>query len=151
MQLPIFPAHSTPITPELAFQERDGTVWYFNGHFPVFSHPVDDIASFRFFTSQLISNGSASQGQIARAFGVPLVSVKRACKKYREEGAGGFFRPAQRRYGHKLTAERIEEAQGLLDAGMDVPAIGKQMGVLANTLHKAIRAGRIKKKRMPGE
>ena len=151
MQLPIFPAHSTPITPELAFQERDGTVWYFNGHFPVFSHPVDDIASFRFFTSQLISNGSASQGQIARAFGVPLVSVKRACKKLREEGAGGFFRPAQRRYGHQLTAERIEEAQGLLDAGMDVPAISKQMGVLANTLHKAIRADRLKKKRIPGQ
>lgn len=151
MQLPIFPAHSTPITPELAFQERDGTVWYFNGHFPVFSHPVDDIASFRFFTSQLISNGSASQGQIARAFGVPLVSVKRACKKHREEGAGGFFRPTKRHYGHKLTAERIEEAQGLLDSGMDVPAISKQMGVLANTLHKALRAGRLKKKRIPGQ
>ncbi len=118
MQLPIFPSHSKSITSELAFQEREGTVWYFNGHFPVFSHPVEDVASFRFFTSQLIANGSASQSEIARAFGVPLVSVKRACKKLREEGAGGFFRPAERRYGHKLTAERIEEAQKLLDESM---------------------------------
>jgi len=48
IQLPIFPASSTPITMELAFEERDSVVWYFNGHLPVFSHPVTDIASFRF-------------------------------------------------------------------------------------------------------
>ena len=53
IQLPIFPASSTPITSELAFEERDAVVWYFNGHLPVFSHPLTDIASFRFFTSQL--------------------------------------------------------------------------------------------------
>ena len=61
IQLPIFPFSSTAITSELAFEQRDGQVYYFNGHLPVFTHPVDDIASFRFFTSQLIANGSASQ------------------------------------------------------------------------------------------
>jgi transposase-like protein len=94
IQLPIFPSNSAAITNELAIQEREGTVWYFKGHLPVFSHPVEDIGSFRFFTSQLIANGNASQSEISRAFGVPLVSVKRACKKLREEGAGGFFSPA---------------------------------------------------------
>lgn len=147
IQLPIFPPHSTAITSELAFEERDGVVWYFNGHLPVFSHPLDDIGLFRFFTSNLIANGNASQGEISRAFGVPLVSVKRACKKLREEGAAGFFLPTEARHGHRLTAQRIEEAQGLLDAGMEVPAIGEQLGVLPNTIHKAIRAGRLKKKR----
>ena len=55
IQLPIFPVSSTAITSELAFEQRDGQVYYFNGHLPVFTHPVDDIASFRFFTSQLIA------------------------------------------------------------------------------------------------
>jgi len=146
IQLPIFPSNSTAITSELAFQEREGTVWYFNGHLPVFSHPVEDIGSFRFFTSQLIANGNASQSEITRAFGVPLVSVKRACKKLREEGAAGFFRPAVPQQGHKLTPQRIEEVQGMLDAGMEVPLIGAELGVLPNTIHKAIRAGRLKKK-----
>lgn len=146
IQLPIFPTQSTAITNELAFQERDGTVWYFNGHLPVFSHPVDDKGSFRFFTSQLIVNGNASQSEISRAFGVPLVSVKRACKKLREEGAGGFFRAPEPHRGHKLTPERLEEVQEMLDAGREVPAIGRELGVLANTIHKAIRAGRLKKK-----
>ncbi len=91
IQFPIFSSHSTAITSELAFQEREGTVWYFNGHLPVFSHPVDDIGSFRFFTSQLIANGNASQSEISRAFGVPLVGEKRACKSYGREGLGDFF------------------------------------------------------------
>ncbi len=30
---------------------------------------------------------------------------------------------------------------------MEVPAIGTELGVLPNTIHKAIRAGRLKKKR----
>jgi hypothetical protein len=29
---------------------------------------------------------------------------------------------------------------------MEVPAIGVELGVLPNTIHKAIRAGRLKKK-----
>jgi len=141
-----FPASSTPITSELAFQERDAVVWYFIGHLPVFSHPVTDIASFRFLTSQLIANGNASQSEISLAFGVHLVSVKRACKKLRDEGAAGFFRPPVSRQGHKLTEQRLQEVQSRLDVGWEVPAIGTELGVLPNTIHKAIRAGRLKKK-----
>ncbi len=62
----------------------------------------------------------------------------------RKQGAAGFFRPAKPQQGHKLTAQRLEEVQELLDAGMGVPAIGAQLGVLPNTIHKAIRAGRLK-------
>ena len=149
IQLPVFPASCTTITDELAFEQRDGQVYYFNGHLPVFSHPVDDIASFRFFTSQLIANGSASQGQISRVFGVPLVTVKRACKRLRQEGAAAFFRPAPPRQGHKLTPELLIQAQALLDEGREVPEIGERLGVLPNTLHKAISYNRLKKKIAP--
>lgn len=149
IQLPIFPAACCAITPELAFERRDGAVFYFNGHLPVFSHPVDDLASFRFFTSQLIANGSATQAQVARAFGVPLVTVKRACKKLREQGSAGFFRPAPPREGHRLTAALLAEAQALLDAGTAPPLVAERLGVLPNTLNKAIHAGRLKKKSLP--
>ena len=36
VQLPIFPAGVTHINSEVAFEERDGKVYYFNGHLPVF-------------------------------------------------------------------------------------------------------------------
>ena len=148
-QLPIFPASSCAITPELAFEQRDGSVVYFNGHLPVFSHPTTDLAAFRLISSQLIANGAASQVQIARAFGVPLVTVKRACKKLREAGAAGFFRPPVPRQGHRLTAAVLAEAQALLDAGLAPAVVAARLGVLPNTLNKAIHAGRWKKKTAP--
>src|SRR5258708_15598078 len=103
VQLPIFPEGTTLITPELAFERRDGQVVYFNGHLPVFLHAVEDLASFRFFTSQLIINGTATQGQIEKAFGVPLTTIKRGVKKYRVGGPKAFYAPAPKRQGHRLT------------------------------------------------
>ncbi len=149
VQLPIFPAHSTPITSELAFEQRDGQVVYCNGHLPVFMHEQKDLASFRFFTSQLIHNGSATQSQIVAAFGVSLTTVKRYSKVLRDQGAAGFFVPSVPKPGHRLTPELLVRVQSLLDLGWEVPAAGKELGVLSNTIHKAIRAGRLKKKTLP--
>ena len=145
VQLPIFPEGTTLITPELAVERRAGQVVYFNGHLPVFTHGMEDLASFRLFTSQLIINGTATQRQIEKAFGVPLTTIKRGVKKYREGGAKAFFASAPKRQGHRLTPERLDQAQALLEQGESVPAIGAQLGVLATTLHKALDAGRLRR------
>jgi len=49
-----------------------------------------------------------------------------------------------------LKGEVKEPAQTLLDQGQAVPEVARKLGVLANTLHKAIRAERLHqpKKRM---
>lgn len=140
----MFPVGTTAINTELAFERREEQVVYFNGHLPVFTHTTKDLASFRFFTTQLIVNGTASQGEIVQAFGVPLTTVKRCCRLYRERGAGAFFKPPARRQGHRLTPEKLALAQALLDEGQPVPAISAQLGILASTLHKAIDGGRLK-------
>lgn len=153
VQLPLFPVGSTAITTELGFQRQDDQVVYLNGHLPVFTHEVDDLASFRFFTTQLIINGTVTQSQIAKAFGVPLTTIKRYCRHYREQGAVAFFKPAVRRRGHRLTSERLVEVQRLLDQGQSVPEISRQTGLLSSTLHKAVDDGRltqIKKKTRAG-
>ena len=54
-----------------------------------------------------------------------------------------FFAPQKRRTGHKLTAEVRQYAQTLLNKGLAVPEVGRRVGILANTLHKAIRDGRL--------
>jgi transposase-like protein len=151
VQMPIFPVGATSITPELGFERRDQQVVYVNGHLPVFTHGVSDLASFRLFTTQLIINGTATQGQIVKAFGVPMTTVKRCCRLYRERGSSAFFKPAARRQGHRLTPERLVEVQALLDQGLSVPEISRQTGLLASTLHKAIDQGRLKqiKKKIP--
>jgi len=144
MQLPVFPVGTTTITSELAFERRDDQVVYFNGHLPVFTHGVSDIASFRFFTTQLIVNGTASQGDIARAFGLSLTTIKRYVKRFRERGASAFFVSPPRRNGKRLTPERLVEVQSLLDQGQNVPTISARAGILATTLHKALDSGRLK-------
>ena len=151
VQLPLFPAGTTHLNEDLAFECREGQVTYFNGHLPVFTHAQTDLAAFRLFTSQLVVNGSASQGDIRRAFGVPKVAVQRAVDKYRVGGAAAFFVPPKPRVGRKLTAEVLLQVQGRLDQGETVPEISRVTGVLANTLHKAIRAKRLhaKKKARP--
>jgi transposase len=144
VQLPIFPVGATAINAQLAFQRRQEQVVYFNGHLPVFTHEAKDLASFRLFTTQLVINGTASQGEIVKAFGVPITTVKRCCKRYRQDGAGAFFKPRPRRQGTRLTDELLAQVQKLLDEGQSVPAISAQLNILATTLHKAIDDGRLK-------
>ena len=67
VQLPIFPAGSVEINRDLACRTEGERVIYFNGHLPVFMHDQKDLASFRMFTSQLIVQGSATQGHVAKA------------------------------------------------------------------------------------
>lgn len=143
LQLPIFPAGTTPITAELAFDCEDGKVIYVNGHLPVFQHAQDDVAAFRLFTSQLVVNGTASQAEIARAFHVPSKTVKRYVKRLREGSAKSFFETPRRRSALVLKGAMKEQAQALLDEGKSVPEVGRKLGVLPNTLHKAIRAERL--------
>lgn len=153
IQSPIFPEGVHHITAEIAFERRDGKVCYFNGHLPVFIHDCADLAAFRLFSSQLVINGNATQSQISRAFGVPLVTIKRCVKLYREGGPKAFFAARTRRQGSKLTPERLLEAQALLDEGLQVHEVARALEILPNTMHKAIRAGRlherVKKKTRP--
>lgn len=156
LQLPIFPQGLTPLTEDLAVQQQDGMVVYVHGMLPVFQHDQEDLKSFRMFTSQLIAAGTVRQRDIVRAFKVPLPTVKRYMKVHREQGAAGFFREPRRRSASVLTPEVRQRAQALLDEGRSVPEVSSAIGVAGNTLHKAIRAGRLhgfKKKRVasPGK
>ena len=144
LQLPIFPAGTTPITPEIAFECREGKVVYVHGHLPVFQHEEKDLASFRFFTSQLIVNGTAGQADVARAFHVPMGTVKRYVKRYRDDGAKRFFAEPKRRSAGVLKAEVKVQTQILLDQGKSVPEVAKIVNIKPDTLHKAIGDGRLR-------
>src|SRR5580704_6620440 len=101
---------------------------------PVFVHEKSALATFRLFSTQLVINGNATQAEISRAFGVPLVTVKRYVKLYREHGAAAFFAPAKKRSASKLTAEVCQQVQGLLDQGLTMPEVGREVGILSNRI-----------------
>jgi transposase len=150
-QLPLFPAGVAEINRHIAVQKEGGQVWYIYGHLAVFHHAEDDIRSFRMFTSQMIVNGTVKPKEIVKAFGVPSITVKRYVKVFREHGAEGFYDLRPRKSSASvLRGEVLERARVLLEHGHSVPDVAKELEVLANTLHKAIRAGRLpapKKKR----
>jgi transposase-like protein len=143
MQLPIFPKGATHITSELAFKAEDGQVTYLNGSMPVFMHDEDDTRTFRMITSQFCVNGNAKQSEIAKAFGVTPISVRRGVKLFREQGAGGFYAPRRTRGAAVLTPPVLEEAQRRLDEGASVAEVAEALDIKRNTLAKAVRDGRL--------
>ncbi len=149
IQLPIFPIGMTHITNELGFVFRDGVVTYFVGHFPVYRHDEDDLRTFRMITSQFVVGGIARQSEIVRAFGIPAVSVKRAVHLYREKGPGGFYAPRRGRGPAVLTADVVKKLEALLDAGVPRADAARQLGLLPNTVAKAMGAGRVRERNGP--
>ena len=144
MQLPMFPAGVTEINHRVAVEAKDGRVCYVHGHLPVFQHEETDVRSFRMFTSQMIEAGTVKPKEIVQTFGVPMVTVKRYMKVYREHGVKGFYESKLRHSSaSKLKGETLERAQQLLDEGRSVPEVVEELNVLGNTVHKAIRAGRL--------
>jgi transposase len=151
MQLPIFPAGVTEINRQIAVQNEAGTIYYLHGHLPVFQHGERDVRAFRMFTSQMIVTGTVKPKEIVQAFGVPMVTVRRYVKIYREQGVNGFYAVRPRHSSASvLNGEVLQRAQQLLDEGQSITEVSKNLKVLANTLSKAIGAGRLppaKKKR----
>ena len=141
--LPIFPDAVTPIKELLSVGKQNGQVVYFHGVLPVFSHAEEDLATFRMITAQFIAQGHLRVVDVSRAFGVPALSVKRALKRYRQEGPKGFYVPPRRRGPAVLTAEVLKQAQALLDDGQTVPSVAAELGIKGDTLSKAVRAGRL--------
>lgn len=143
LQLPMFPVGSTEVTRDLAFEKRDGRVTYFYGTLPVFSHDESDIPSFQMITAQFYLNGYVKQMDIVRAFGVSAISVKRAVKRFQEDGVKGFYAEKKTRGAVVLTEAVLTQAQQLLDEGQASSEVADQLVIKRDTFSKAIRAGRL--------
>ncbi len=145
MLLPIFSSGVRHINSLLSFLEEDGTVYYYHGVLPIFSHAKDDIATFKMFTAMLCANGSAKQIEIVKAFGICGRSLIRAVSVYRNEGVAGFYKPKKPRGPGVLTEEVKTTVQKMLDEGDSVVEIAKKTEIKKNTLEKAIRRGTLHK------
>ena len=89
MVLPLFSAGVKEITSMVGYENREGQIRYYLGQLPLYIHEADDVASFRYITSQLHISGHVTQSEIVKAFGVTTISVKRSVKVLREKGMAG--------------------------------------------------------------
>jgi transposase-like protein len=146
MQLPFFYEGVNAITNDVGYEKNEGTVVYYCGTMPVFSHPVDDLDSFRMIVSQLYVNGTVRQANLTRAFNIKPLALKRWVKRYRAAGARAFFQ--SHKGGSKpkiLTAEVLARAQGLLDQGRTLSETATELALSYDVLRKAVKDGRLKK------
>ncbi len=141
--LPLVPVGATRINDRISVVRQVSTWTYFCGVDPIFQHPEHDMQSFRMFTSQLVCQDVCRQVDIVRAFGVSINSVKRNAKKFREEGTKGFFQPRKRRQGNVLTDLVLVQAQELLSRGASRREVADELGLLYDTIRKAINQGRL--------
>jgi hypothetical protein len=123
IQLPIFPAGVTEINSQIAVQHRGGQ-GVLSPRSPA-GVPARGArrAEFRMFTSQMIEGGTGKPKEIVKAFGVPMITVKRYTV---------------------LKGQVLEQAHQLLDEGRSVPDAVAALNLLTNRLHKAIRAGHLR-------
>ena len=142
-QLPVFPTGATLINSNLAFERKDDVVVYSTGFQPIFMHTAGDVKSFRMITAQFCVTGNATQAEISRAFGVSLISVKRAVKLYGQKGVAGFFEKRKTRGASVLTPSVLSHAQELLNEGLTVGEVANRLTIKYDTLKKAIKAGRL--------
>jgi hypothetical protein len=61
----------------------------------------------------------------------------------REQGPEAFFAEPKHRSAAVLNGPVLDNVTSLLREGLSVPEVARASGVMANTLHKAIRAGRL--------
>jgi len=147
MLLPVFPPGTTRINDFIGFKVETGKVYYFHGILPVFKHDEEDLNSFRFITSQLVVSGNVKQVEIANAFGITYISVKRNVALLRKEGPNAFFKKKKGRSAHVLTEKVLKQIQRLLDKGISVSAISEKLNIKAPTIRKGIQKGKLKRKK----
>lgn len=142
--LPLFSKDVTLINNLVGFAKRDNTVYYFCGQMPVFQHVESDLSSFKMFMSQLYIQGTATQSEINRTFGLNPINMKRWVKRYQEGGCGAFYNKKPRaRNPRILRPEVLRDIQSILNEGGTPSEAARKLGIKPNTLQKAIRNGRL--------
>ena len=103
-QIPIRLAHqdSFPVNPSLSILPLDHQLVYFHGLLPVLSHPADDPRARDRVLSLLVSLGTATVAQLARALDLSERTVARAVAAH---GEAAFDRPRRPRSRTALQAD----------------------------------------------
>jgi len=147
MQLPIFPQTTKLINASVGFFEKDNFVFYLHNGSPIYCHDKNDLNSYRFIVANLIITNLCTATELSRGLGVSNRNMQRYAKTLRTKSAKWFFnRPDKQNDAHKLTPDKLLEAQGLLDQSMPVLGVAKQLGVSEGAIRYHIKQGSIKKK-----
>src|SRR4030081_3566190 len=134
VQLPIFPAGVTHINSEVAFEERDGKVYYFNGHLPVFVHEKSALATFRLFSTQLVINGNATGSGDLSCIRGTAGHGQTLCEALSGAWSSGLFCTCQEALGQQIDCGSLPTGSRLIGPGTDCARSGSGGGDFVKSL-----------------
>ncbi|MDA3891475.1 MAG: hypothetical protein PF517_07385 [Salinivirgaceae bacterium] len=147
MQLPIFPRTTKMLSSTWGVFEKENYVYYLHNGSPIHIHEKDDQNSFRFITATLIVNHSCSATKLSKVFGFGVRNFERYAKRLRDLGTEAFFKPNDDRGKcHKMTHEKLIEAQKYLNIGYSYMRTAKKIDVHESSIRYHIKKGSLKKK-----
>jgi|SRR5690625_3890721 len=146
MQLPFFPEHTKLINATLGVRKDGDMIYYLHNGSPILCHEENNLNKYRFILGNLVEMRLCSCGELSKALGVPIRSVQRYAKTFREKGSDWFFhREEKRGQCHKLDAQMMEKAQQMLDEFIPTTQIARELGVTEGAIRYHLRTGRLKK------
>jgi len=148
LQLPIFPATPKMISPTWGVFEKDNFVYYLHNGSPVHIHEKDDLNTYRFITATLIENHSCIASSLSKVFGVGVRNFERYAQRLREGGGPkAFFKPNDKRgQCHKMTSDKLQDAQKYLELGYSQMQTARKINVLEASIRFHINKGTLKKR-----
>jgi len=147
LQLPIFPSTTKLLSDTWGVFEKDDFVFYLHNGSPVHVHKKEDLNTYRYITGNLIVTSGIKPSGLSRVFGVGVRNFERYAKQYRDGGADAFFKPSdQRGKCHKMTPEKLVEAQKHLDNNLSQAQTANLIHVNEASIRYHLKKGTLKKK-----
>jgi len=146
LQVPVQPGDAREINAVVAVVEREEQVAYFASGVPLFVHRADDLVGRRVAAVQMMQLGLAGQDELSAALHVNRTTLYRQQRKVQAHGVLGVVNGKRGPHGpHRFTADKRNQVQELLQAGVSIRQAAARVGVTEGTIRHAVRRGELRR------
>ncbi len=131
----------------VAAERHEGQLYFYNASGVLYTCPEEDEERVRLGVAILLTSEADVQVKgLAGFLDKDPATLWRIRRRYEEEGVGGIRYKYNGSAPHKLTQERLQEVQALLDQGMGLRKCAEAVGVTHGAIQYALRTGRLQRR-----
>ena len=143
-QFAFIPQKAEIISENIAIHYDNENIVFYNASGPIYTCKKDDDVGVRLAEAMFSDMRLASPKVLSEALNVHQSTVFRNRKKYQEGGASALKDNWRPRSPHKLTEERLAQAQELINQGLSNVQVAQKIGIVEGTIRYAINKGKLK-------
>jgi transposase len=146
LHIPVPPGDAQEVNAVVAMVQREEQVAYFASGVPLFVHRVDDLVGRRVAAVQMMELGLARQDELSAALQVNRTTLYRQQRKLQTHGVLGVVDGKRGPRGpHRFTADKRDQVEELLQAGVSIRQAAARVGVTEGTIRHAVRRGELRR------